>query len=307
MPQHVRSCIWAFVRLIVLIFAASLCIFVLLRALPGDPARVALGLSATDAAVAELAGRLGTDQPLVQQYLRWIGGMAGGDLGVSLSSGKDLGPVIAQRAQVSLVLVLAAMVVSLGCAVPAGVWLARGRHRVLSAVTQFGIAVPSFLVGIVLVGVFSLRLGLLPANGWGSVAHVVLPVCSLAFVQTAILTRYVKSAVEQELQKDYVRTMRATGASLGQVVRGHVLRNAALPVLTIVGIQLSTLVVGAVVVERVFAVPGLGSLLLDAVGNRDLPTVQAVMMVLVVFTLVVNFLVDVTSTLIDPRIRGVRA
>lgn len=298
--KHVASTL---LRLLALLAAASVVIFLLLRAIPGDPARIALGLNASDEAVAELSHSLGTDRPLVAQYVGWIAAMLRGDFGVSLASGADLGPVIWQRAGVSLVLAVTAMVLSLAIALPVGIWLARRNSAVLSGLTQLGMAVPSFVVGIVAVAVFSVRLGWLPANGWGTAAHAVLPVLSLTAVQTAILARYIRTAVSEELERDYVRTARSTGASMTQVVREHVLRNAALPVLTVVGIQLSALVVSAVVVEQVFAIPGLGSFLLDSVRNRDITAVQSTMMLLVAFTLLVNALVDIAYGVVDPRVR----
>lgn len=294
-------------RFVLLLAAASVVIFTLLRAVPGDPARVALGVSATEEAVAELSARLGLDQPLPVQYFDWVSGLLTGDFGISMSSGKDITDTVIERAGVSLTLTLVAMAVSLAVAVPVGVYLARRTHSpdgaVVGALSQVGIIVPSFLVGIALVALFSVRLGWLPANGWGTPAHSVLPVASLALVQASILTRYVAAAVREEMGKDYVRTGRALGASIGNVLFTSALRNAALPVITVVGVQLASLVVGAVVIERVFTIPGLGTMLLDAVGNRDLATVQTVMMVIVAFTLVVNLIVDLTYTVVDPRIR----
>ncbi len=294
-------------RFVLLLFAASLIIFALLRAVPGDPARVALGVSATDADVAELNARLGLDQPLATQYFDWVGGLVTGDFGLSLSSGKEITDTVLERAGVSITLTLVAMAVSLLVAIPAGVYLARRRHSpggvVVGGLSQVGIIVPSFLVGIALVALFSVRLGWLPANGWGTPAHIVLPVASLALVQASILTRYVAASVREELGKDYVRTGRAQGASISTVLYSSALRNAALPVITIVGVQLASLVVGAVVIERVFTIPGLGTMLLDAVGNRDLTTVQTVMMLIVAFTLVINLVVDLAYAVIDPRIR----
>jgi len=294
-------------RFVLLLAAASVVIFTLLRAVPGDPARVALGVSATEEAVAELSARLGLDQPLPVQYFDWVSGLLTGDFGISMSSGKDITDTVIERAGVSLTLTLVAMAVSLAVAVPVGVYLARRTHSpdgaVVGALSQVGIIVPSFLVGIALVALFSVRLGWLPANGWGTPAHAVLPVASLALVQASILTRYVAAAVREEMGKDYVRTGRALGASIGNVLFTSALRNAALPVITVVGVQLASLVVGAVVIERVFTIPGLGTMLLDAVGNRDLATVQTVMMVIVAFTLVVNLIVDLTYTVVDPRIR----
>ncbi|MDK8880002.1 ABC transporter permease [Corynebacterium sp. MSK008] len=294
-------------RFVLLLAAASVVIFTLLRAVPGDPARVALGVSATEEAVAELSEHLGLDQPLPVQYFDWVSGLLTGDFGISMSSGKDITDTVIERAGVSLTLTLTAMAVSLAVAVPVGVYLARRTHApggaVVGALSQVGIIVPSFLVGIALVALFSVRLGWLPANGWGTPAHAVLPVASLALVQASILTRYVAAAVREEMGKDYVRTGRALGASIGNVLFSSALRNAALPVITVVGVQLASLVVGAVVIERVFTIPGLGTMLLDAVGNRDLATVQTVMMVIVAFTLVVNLIVDLTYAVVDPRIR----
>ncbi|MCG7274378.1 ABC transporter permease [Corynebacterium afermentans] len=294
-------------RFVLLLAAASVVIFALLRAVPGDPARVALGVSATEEAVAELSARLGLDQPLPVQYFDWVSGLLTGDFGISMASGKDITDTVLERAEVSLTLTLAAMAVSLAVAVPVGVYLARRTHSpdgvLVGALSQVGIIVPSFLVGIALVALFSVRLGWLPANGWGTPAHAVLPVASLALVQASILTRYVAASVREEMGTDYVRTGRSLGASIGNVLFTSALRNAALPVITVVGVQLASLVVGAVVIERVFTIPGLGTMLLDAVGNRDLATVQTVMMVIVAFTLVVNLIVDLTYAVVDPRIR----
>ena len=210
-------------RFVLLLAAASVVIFTLLRAVPGDPARVALGVSATEEAVAELTARLGLDKPLPQQYLDWVRGLLTGDFGISMSSGKDITDTVIERAGVSLTLTLVAMTVSLAVAVPVGVYLARRTHSpdgaVVGALSQVGIIVPSFLVGIALVALFSVRLGWLPANGWGSPAHAVLPVASLALVQASILTRYVAAAVHEEMGKDYVRTGRSLGASISNVPR----------------------------------------------------------------------------------------
>lgn len=303
-------------RFVSLLFAASVIIFLLLRAVPGDPARIALGVTASEEDVAELASQLGTDRPLVVQYFDWVGGMLTGNFGTSLTSKQDITPLVIDRMQVSLILTVSAMVLSMAIAVPLGTYLVRRRGKldtaIVSALTQVGIAVPSFLVGILAVVVFSVWLGWLPANGWvppnagfgAFLAHLVLPVIALALVQAAILTRYVRSSVNEELDKDYVRTARAVGLSTRQALYRHALRNAFLPVLTVTGLQFTTLIVGAVVIERVFALPGLGSMLLDAVATRDLTTVQTLMMLLVVFTLAVTLVVDVVYRFIDPRLRS---
>ncbi|GMA18904.1 ABC transporter permease [Arsenicicoccus piscis] len=302
------------------VFVASLAVstvvvFAFMVLLPGDPARVALGTDASDAAVDQLRHEFGLDRPLPVQYASWIGGLLTGRLGTSYVSGAQIGPQLADRLQVSLILVLASMVVAVVVAVPLGVWMAV-RHRrpigvVLSALAQLGVAVPAFLAGILLITIFAVRLGWLPANGWTPpavdpvmfVRQLVLPALALGLVQGAVLTRYVRSAVLDVLREDYLRTARAKGLRPAQALWRHGLRNAAVPVVTVLGLQLATTLVGAVVVERVFVIPGLGSLLLDAVGNRDLLVVQDVVMVLVAAVLLVNLLVDVLYVVLDPRLR----
>jgi peptide/nickel transport system permease protein len=227
----------------------------------------------------------------------------------------EIAPQIVDRFLVTLWLVAAAMVIAAVIAMPLGTLMAV-RHRkpsglVLSAVSQVGVAVPAFLAGILLITLFAVKLAWLPANGWTPPAEdpvmflkqLVLPALSLGLVQGAVLTRYVRSSVLDVLREDYLRTARAKGLRPGQVLRRHGLRNAAVPVVTVLALQLATLLIGAVVVERVFVIPGLGSLLLDSVSNRDLIMVQDVVMILVVAVLLVNFLVDLLYTAIDPRLR----
>ncbi|KQB85083.1 ABC transporter permease [Corynebacterium oculi] len=300
-------------RFLLLLLLGSLGIFALLRIMPGNPAEVALGVTATEENAAELSAQWGTDRPLHQQYLDWVGSMVRGDFGASLSSGQEIAPLLVDRGAVSLILCLSALVLSLCLAVPLGMAATRKKAgAVISGLSQVGIAVPSFLAAIVLVSVFSLRLGWFPANGWvppsegagAFLSRLVLPVLSLAAVQAAILTRYVRSALLEVLSQDFMRTAYATGQGRIAALMTHGLRNAAIPVLTVTGVQLTSLVVGAVVIEKVFVIPGLGSLLLDAVSNRDLLMVQAIVMVLVLFTLTINLAVDIATTLIDPRLRA---
>ncbi|WP_368921035.1 ABC transporter permease [Corynebacterium striatum] len=304
----------ALAKFVLTLFAASVAIFLLMRAVPGNPARVALGVNATEDAVAELTQTLGLDRPLITQYFEWVGGLLSGNFGTSLSSQQDITPLVLDRAQVSLILVGLAIVLALAGAVPMGMWLARTGNTFVSALTQIGIAVPSFLVGIIMVAFFAVRLGWLPANGWippdqdfgGFIARLIMPVISLALVQGAMLTRYVRSSIVDVMDQDYIRTARALGLSHAEALRRHGLRNAALPVLTVTGLQLTTLIVGAVVIESVFVIPGLGSMLLDAVSNRDLTTVQTLVMLLVFFTLVINLATDLAYRVIDPRLKEKR-
>lgn len=304
----------ALAKFVLTLFAASVAIFLLMRAVPGNPARVALGVNATDDAVAELTQTLGLDRPLITQYFEWVGGLLSGNFGTSLSSQQDITPLVLDRAQVSLILVGLAIFLALAGAVPIGMWLARTGNTFVSALTQIGIAIPSFLVGIIMVAFFAVRLGWLPANGWippdqdfgGFIARLIMPVISLALVQGSMLTRYVRSSIVDVMDQDYIRTARALGLSHAEALRRHGLRNAALPVLTVTGLQLTTLIVGAVVIESVFVIPGLGSMLLDAVSNRDLTTVQTLVMLLVFFTLAINLATDLAYRVIDPRLKEKR-
>lgn len=295
--------------------AATVLVFLFMRAIPGDPAQISLGVNATPELVAKARAEFGTDRPLVTQYLDWAFGLPFGDFGVSYVTRQDISPLVLDRVQVSLILVLLAMIVALLIAIPFGTFAAV-RHRnpsgiLISGLSQLGVAVPNFLAGILLVVVFAVGLGWFPANGWtppgqdfgGFLSRVFLPVLALASVQGAILTRYVRSAVMEVMSEDYLRTARSKGLGPLESLLKHGLRNAAIPVLTVTSVQLAALIIGAVVIERVFVIPGLGSMLLDAVGNRDLLTVQSVVMVLVAITLVINLVVDVLYTVLDPRIR----
>lgn len=295
------------------VLVSTVVVFLLLRVMPGDPATVALGIEATPEQLAAWRAAHGVDAPLVVQYVEWLGGLLTGNFGVSYVTGQDITPVIADRLQVTLILVGLAMVLAIVVAVPLGTLAAMRQHHpsgsVISGVSQIGVAVPSFLVGMLLIVFFAIELGWFPAGGWAPpsdpefLQHVTLPVIALGTVQASILTRYVRSAVLEIQREDFLRTARSKGLTANLALVRHGLRNAGIPVLTVVGVQMAGLLVGAVVVERVFTIPGLGSYLVDSVGNRDLLAVQAIVVVLVVSIVLINFLVDLAYTLLDPRIR----
>ena len=269
--------------------------------------------------MATLRAQMGLNRPLVTQYLDWAGGVVHGNFGTSFVSRAAIGPQLFDRLSVTLWLVAGAMLLSIVLAVPFGVLAALGRRRwygaPLTVLTQLGVAVPAFLFGILLVALFAVKLGWFPSGGYvvpatdpgGFARHMVLPWLSLGVVQAAVLTRYVRSAVLDELGQDYLRTARAKGLTPGQALVRHGLRNASIPVLTVLGVQLVTVLIGAVVVEQVFAIPGIGSWLVDAVGNQDTLTVQAIVITVVAIALLVSILVDLLYTLIDPRLRAARA
>jgi peptide/nickel transport system permease protein len=294
---------------------AAVAVFAFMAMLPGDPAEIALGVNATPEAVAELRTQFGTDRAPLVRFLDWSGGLLQGDFGTSYVTSAPIGPQISDRLGVTAVLVGGGMVVAVALAVPLGTFAAV-HHRnplgvAISAFSQAGIAVPAFLAGILLVFVFAVRAQVLPSGGYVPIAEdpgewlrgLLLPWASLGLVQGAVLTRYVRSAVLDVMREDYLRTARAKGRGRTGALWRHGLRNASIPVVTVLGLQLATLLIGAVVIERVFVLPGLGDLLLGGVAARDLLLVQGVVMVLVAAVLLINFVVDVAYHLLDPRLR----
>jgi peptide/nickel transport system permease protein len=293
---------------------ASIGVFWLLFGL-GDPARIALGTSGTEESVAALRGQMGLNRPLVSQYLSWAGGAIHGDFGNSYLNHTVIGPQLFDRLSVTLWLVAGGMVISLVIALPLGLltalWHRRKAGWILSGLTQLGVAVPAFLVGILAVALFAVKLGWLPSGGYvvpasdpvGFLQHMILPWSSLGLVQGAVLTRYVRSAVLDEMGQDYLRTARSKGLTPFQALVRHGLRNASIPVLTVLGVQLVTILVGAVVIEQVFVIPGIGSWLVESVGNQDILQVQAIVMTLVAIALTVSFVIDILYALSDPRLR----
>ncbi|MGL5405626.1 MAG: ABC transporter permease [Propionibacteriaceae bacterium] len=298
------------------LFVASFLVFWVCQALPGDVANVILGTNADPASVAQLRTKLGLDRPFLLRYLEWATGMLTGNFGHSYLNSASVTSLIAPRLAVTLWLVFGGMLVAIIVAVPVGMAAAvKRRHwqgQLLSALSQLGMAIPAFLAGILLVVVFAIRLRWLPANGYVDMRknilewarHLVLPILSLGLVQGSVLTRYVRATTVEILGEDYLRTARAVGWRLWPALLRHGLRNMALNLVTVIGLQLATLLVGAIVIEQVFQLPGLGQLLLTAVTSRDLAIVQGVVMLLVASVLIVNALVDMAYVLIDPRLRA---
>jgi len=301
--------------LLVSLLGASVLVFAIVNVLPGDPALVILGTNATPENVATLREQLGLNQPEWVRYLQWVAGMVHGDFGASLLSHSQVGPLIAGKLTVSGPLaVLAAAIavlISMPLGVVAGVRYRQASGALISALSLGGIAIPAFWAGLLLVTVFSIKLRLLPAGGFvdwsedplAALRSLILPSLALGLVQAAVLTRYVRSAIIDVQREDFIRTARAKGLTRWQALSRHGFRNAAIPVVTVLGIQLTSLLVGAIVIENVFVLPGLGRLLFQSVGNRDLVTVQDLVMLLTAVVLLVNFLVDVSYRLLDPRIR----
>lgn len=294
--------------------AASIVVFLVLAVLPGKPAQVILGTQATRSSVAALTAKLGLDRPLWRQYWGWIGGLLRGDPGRSYVSGLPIAGEIGPALAVTGPLIGLGLVVGLAVALPLGV-LAALRARalsgtVLAAASQLGIAIPNFVLGILLILLIGVKAHLLPTGGfvpWSvsplqALRSLVLPAISLGIVEGAILARYVRTAVLDVLSSDYLRAARAKGFRPAGALWRHGCKNVAVPVLTVLGLELSGLIVGAVVIENVFTLPGVGTLLLEAVQNRDLIVVEDIVLLVAVVVLAVNFAVDLAYHLLDPRI-----
>jgi peptide/nickel transport system permease protein len=301
--------------LLLVLFGVSVVAFSIVPLIPGSPARVRLGVQATDENVATLERQMGLDRPLVVQYADWIGSIVlRGDFGDSLITRTSISDEIARRVPATLALAGMALLIGLAIALPLGILsaLKPGGKRDLAAqvVSQFGVSVPDFWMGILLILLFAETLGWLPSSGYEPIsqgvfawlAHVILPSLTAGLISGSIMTRFVRSALLEVLGQDYVRTARAKGVGPRKVLTKHVLRNAAISIVTIVGLQMATLLSSVVVVEIIFSWPGLGSLALTSTLQRDYPVLQAaVLMAAVAFT-VINLLTDLSYVLLDPSV-----
>ena len=297
------------------LIAATVAIFLLLEVVPGDPALTMMGMNADPAAVEALRRDLGLDAPMVQRYGEWVWGLLHGDFGVSYTYKTPVAELILERLQVSLPLTLFALILSTAIAIPAGVAAAARRGSAadvgIMGVTQVGIAVPNFWFAMLLVILFSSVLQLFQAGGfpgwdaglWAGIKALILPAVALALPQASILARVMRSALLDAMGEDYVRTARAKGLTRAQALRRHALRNALIPVLTIIGMQFSFLMAGAIIIENVFFLPGLGRLVFQGIVQRDLIVVKSVIVLLVFAVVTVTLLVDLAYAAIDPRLR----
>jgi len=302
-------------QMIPVLFFVSLIIFVLINLIPGDAARVFLGEEATPDAVAALRHELGTDRPLYVQYARWVGGMLQGNFGHSFKDNTPVLPTLLQKIPVTGELTGAALVVAWVIAIPAGV-VAAWRQRTAtdygaSAAALLGLSIPNFWLGIMAIYLFAVDLHWLPASGWTpltvdasrNLRALVMPACVLGLVLAAVVMRQLRSSMIEVLSADFVRTAKAKGLGGRVVLIRHTLRNAVIPVITVMGIQMGTLLGGAVITETIFAVPGLGQLAVNSIYTRDFPMLEGVVMFSALSILLVNLLVDIVYSLIDPRIK----
>ncbi|OEO28329.1 ABC transporter permease [Devosia insulae DS-56] len=296
---------------------AAIVLFVLLRLLPGDPANALLGVGATEAQIAAARTQVGSDQPLLTQFVSFVGNLARFDLGTSFVSKASVLGEIGNRLSVTVPLTILGFLLAIVIALPLGIIAAVKADRwygaAISIVSQLGIAIPVFWLGILIVTIFAINLRLFPSGGfplkgWTSFGEaaiaLALPVLTVALVIAASLLRYVRSATQDVIGSDYIRTARALGSGFTEALVRHGVRNGAVPVISILGIELATTFLGAVVVEKVFALPGLGSMLLLAIQQRDYPNVQGVLFISTLLVLLIGFAADLLQRFIDPRLRG---
>ncbi len=282
-------------------------VFLLIHFVPGDPILQMLGEGAPAADVEATRHLYGLDLPLGEQYLHYWKGVLRGDLGPSLRFNQSVSKMIAQRYPYTLELTLASLLVAIVLSIPAGVRSAQRRNRwddrLLSVVSLFGLSFPNFALGPILILFFAIKLGLLPVSGSGTVAHLVLPAITMGGALAAILTRMVRTSMLEELGHDYIRTARAKGLPERTVVYRHALRNAMIPIITVLGLQFGALLAGAIVTEKIFSWPGIGRLTIDAIGNRDYYLVQGCILAIGLTYIAVNFLTDLLYSVANPRIR----
>jgi peptide/nickel transport system permease protein len=304
--------------LILSLAAASVVIFLAIEVLPGDPAAYMLGINAQEDTLAALREQLGLNGTMWERYWSWVGRMLTGDFGTSYTYRTPVAKMIADRLAVSLPLALYALALSTLIAFPAGIWAAsrRGSPADLGVmgVTQLGVAIPNFWFAMLMVVIFAIKLRWFPAGGfpgwedgfWPNIRALTLPAIALALPQASILARVMRSALLDTLDEEFVRTARAKGLSRSQALWRHALRNAMIPVLTIIGMQFSFLIAGGIIIENVFYLPGLGRLIFQAISARDLIVVESVVMLLVFGVVMVNFAVEIAYAAVDPRLRGGR-
>jgi ABC-type dipeptide/oligopeptide/nickel transport system permease component len=282
-------------------------VFLLIHLVPGDPILQMLGEGAPAADVQATRHLYGLDVPLGEQYLHYWSGVLHGDLGPSLRFNQGVSKLIVQRYPYTLQLTLAALVVAILLSIPAGVRSARRRNhwddRLLSVVSLFGLSFPNFALGPILILLFSIKLGWLPVSGSGTFAHLILPAITMGGALAAILTRMVRTSMLEELGQDYIRTARAKGLPERTVVYHHALRNAMIPVITVLGLQFGALLAGAIVTETIFSWPGIGRLTIQAIGNRDYYLVQGCILAIGLTYVAVNLMTDLLYTVVNPRIR----
>lgn len=304
-----------FILLITTIILVSMITFGVFQILPGDPIRTMLGTEADATQIENLRSELGLDRPLYEQYADWMKGLLTGELGNSIRFSMPVKDLLVDRLPVTLSLAGLTLCIVLLVSIPLGMFAARRQNKwsdvSLSTVTQIGMAVPSFWLGMMLILYVGMKFDFFKISGYipwtqsvtGALSTLVLPALTIAIPQIAVNFRYVRTAVLEQIQLDYVRTIRSKGMSEQNVMYKHVLKNSMIPILTVFGIIMAEVVAGTIIVEQVFSLPGVGQLLITAISNRDFPLVQGIVMYITVAVVAINFIVDILYSVLDPRIR----
>ena len=310
-----RYLIKKLITLLILLFFVSIAVFSVLFVLPGDPAQIILGINATPETLANLRAELGLDQSFFAQYIDWVGNIFSGRGNRSINYDMPVSELILSSLAVTGPLAVLAMLFAVILSIPLGIYAARHQNRpgdvTVMFFTQLGLATPEFWLGILLILSLSVHWGLFAAGGfpgwtadfWGSLKSLLLPALALGLIRASILTRITRSSMLEVLKEDYIRTARAKGLKETTVIYVHALKNAMIPVLTILGLQLGQLLAGAIIIENVFYLPGMGRLVFQAIGQRDLPVVRDIVLVMAAAVVVVNFVVDLCYASLDPRIQ----
>lgn len=301
--------------LLVTLMLVSLITFFVFQIMPGNPARIMLGTEASDTEVLQLEKQLGLDRPLLIQYTDWMKGIITADFGVSIKYSKPVSDLILSRLPVTLSLALMSIIIVVVVAIPLGIFMAQRQNKVsdlfFSSVTQLGMAIPPFWFGMLLIMYLGMVFNFFSVSGYvpwsesvqGALGSLLLPAVTIALPQIAIKFRYVRNSIIEQLGQDYVRTVQSRGLSARFIMFKHILKNAMIPILTIFGLIVAEIVAGTVVVEQVFGLPGVGSLLVSSINYRDFPLVQGIIMYITVAVVFVNFIIDMLYTVMDPRIR----
>ncbi|MFJ7647547.1 ABC transporter permease [Lysinibacillus sp. NPDC097279] len=304
-----------FILLITTILLVSIITFGVFQILPGDPVRTMLGTEADPTQIENLRSELGLDRPLYEQYADWMKGLLTGELGNSIRFSMPVKDLLFDRLPVTMSLALLTLTIVLLVSLPLGMFAARRQNKLsdvsLSTLTQIGMAVPSFWLGMMLILYVGMKFSFFKISGYipwtqsisGALSTLVLPALTIAIPQIAVNFRYVRTAILEQMQLDYVRTIRSKGMSEQNVMYKHVLKNAMIPILTVFGLIMAEVVAGTIIVEQVFSLPGVGQLLITAISNRDFPLVQGIVMYITVAVVVINFIVDILYSVLDPRIR----
>ncbi|MCP2519287.1 ABC transporter permease [SCandidatus Aminicenantes bacterium Aminicenantia_JdfR_composite] len=302
-----RFLIKRFITSLIVLWGVSTLIFLLIHLVPGDPVQAMLGESALPSDIENLREKLGLNEPLFVQYKNYFFNLIKGDLGTSIVSGRKVSKEILSRFPATLELAIASILVSILISFPLGLLSALKKNSIwdISATTisTLGLAIPNFWLGPLLIILFSIKLSIFPVSGRGTLAHLVLPAITLGTALSALLTRIVKTSVAEELKEDYVKVALAKGLTKSKVLLKHVLRNALIPIITILALQIGSLLTGAIITETIFSWPGIGRLIINAINQRDYPLVQGVILFIAFIYIITNFLADIFYAIVDPRIR----